>query len=162
MYKRILLPIDGSELAQLAARHGIELAKETDASVVVVHASPPFETPAGFVFVPAPLLPVDVYEKSSKAAADKYLGAVAALAAKAGVRCKTKHVRSLSPADAIVAVAESDKCDLIVMGSHGRGSFRALLLGSVTVRVLALCAVPVLVHREPAKKENRVGRERVV
>jgi nucleotide-binding universal stress UspA family protein len=78
-------------------------------------------------------------------------------ATKAGVTCRTRHLRSLSPADAIVAVAESDKCDLIVIGSHGRGAFRSLLLGSVTARVLALCAVPVLVHREPPKKPKKTG-----
>jgi nucleotide-binding universal stress UspA family protein len=156
MYKRILLPTDGSELALDAAAHGIGLARDTGASVLALYASPPFETPAGFEFVPAPLLPVDVYEKSSKEAAKRYLGAIEALAAKAGVTCKSKHVRSLSPADAIVATAEVDKCDLIVIGSHGRGSFRSLLLGSVTARVLALCAVPVLVHRvAPRPKKKR-------
>lgn len=154
MYKRILLPTDGSDLALAAAQHGLKLAKATGASVLALYASPPFETPAGFEFVPAPLLPVDVYEKSAKEAAAKYLGAVEQAAAKAGVACKTRHVRSLSPADAIVATAEGDKCDLIVIGSHGRGSFRSLLLGSVTARVLALCAVPVLVHREPVKKKR--------
>jgi nucleotide-binding universal stress UspA family protein len=154
MYRTILLPTDGSELALSAARHGIGLAKDTGARVIAVYASPPFETPAGFEFVPAPLLPVDVYENSTKATAKKYLGQVEALAATAGVPCQVKHLRSLSPAEAIVSVAESEHCDLIVMGSHGRGSFRALLLGSVTVRVLALCAVPVLVHREPAARKS--------
>jgi nucleotide-binding universal stress UspA family protein len=157
MYKRILLPTDGSELALDAAGHGIGLARDTGASVVALYASPPFETPAGFEFVPAPLLPVDVYEKSTKDAGRRYLGAIEALAAKAGVACKARHVRSLSPADAIVATAASDKCDLIVIGSHGRGSFRALLLGSVTARVLALCAVPVLVHRVPPKAKKKRG-----
>jgi nucleotide-binding universal stress UspA family protein len=154
MYKRILLPTDGSEIAMHAVQHGLKLARETGASVVALYASPPFETPAGFEFVPAPLLPVDVYENSTKALAKKHLAAVETAAAKAGVPCKSRHLRSLSPADAIVATAESDRCDLIVIGSHGRGSFRALLLGSVTARVLALCAVPVLVHREAVKKKR--------
>ncbi len=154
MYKRILLPTDGSDLALSAAQHGLKLAKATGASVVALYASPPFETPAGFEFVPAPLLPVEVYEHSSKAAAKKYLAIIEQAAEKAGVACKPRHVRSLSPADAIVATADTDKCDLIVMGSHGHGSFRALLLGSVTARVLALCAVPVLVHRQPVKKQR--------
>lgn len=153
MYKRILLPTDGSELALKAAGHGIKLAKQLGASVIAVYASPPFETPAGFEFVPAPLLPVDVYEKSTKEAAKRYLGEIEALAAKAEVPCKVKHLRSLSPADAIIAVVESDKADLIVIGSHGRGTVKQLLLGSVTTRVLAQCTVPVLVHREAAKKK---------
>jgi nucleotide-binding universal stress UspA family protein len=52
MYKRILLPTDGSELALHAAQHGIRLAKACGASVVALHASPPFDAPAGFEFVP--------------------------------------------------------------------------------------------------------------
>jgi nucleotide-binding universal stress UspA family protein len=60
MYQRILLPTDGSDLARDAARHGVALAKVFRASVVAVYATPPFETLAGFEFVPAPLLPVDV------------------------------------------------------------------------------------------------------
>jgi nucleotide-binding universal stress UspA family protein len=147
MYQRILLPTDGSDLARGAARHGIELAKAFGASVVAVYASPPFETPAGFEFVPAPLLPVDVYEEGAKATAKRYLDEIEAMAKEAGVPCVRKHLRALSPADAIVACAESERCDLIVIGSHGRGTVRQLLLGSVTTRVLALCKVPVLVHR---------------
>lgn len=147
MYQRILLPTDGSDLARGAAGHGIALAKAFGASVVAVYASPPFETPAGFEFVPAPLLPVDVYEEGAKAAAKRYLDEIEALAKEAGVPCTTKHLRALSPADAIVACAEGELCDLIVIGSHGRGTVRQLLLGSVTTRVLALCKVPVLVHR---------------
>lgn len=148
MYKRILLTTDGSKLATHAVRHGLKLAQSLGASVLAVYASPPFEVPAGFEFVPAPLLPVDVYERSAKATAKKYLDAVDKVAAKFGVACRTRHLSSLSPADAIIAAAKEGKCDLIVMGSHGRGSFRSLLLGSVTSRVLALCTIPVLVHRD--------------
>jgi nucleotide-binding universal stress UspA family protein len=147
MYQRILLPTDGSDLARGAARHGITLAKAFGATVVAVYASPPFDTPAGFEFVPAPLLPVDAYEDSAKATAKRFLDEIEAQATAAGVACTTKHLRALSPADAIVACADSEHCDLIVIGSHGRGTFRQLLLGSVTTRVLALCKVPVLVHR---------------
>jgi len=147
MYKRILLPTDGSDLARGAARHGVELAKGFGASVVVVYSSPPFEAPAGFEFVPAPLLPVDVYEEGAKAAAKRNFDEVEAMAKEAGVPCVTRHLRALSPADAIVACAEGEHCDLIVIGSHGRSAMRQLLLGSVTTRVLALCKVPVLVHR---------------
>jgi nucleotide-binding universal stress UspA family protein len=152
MYKRILLATDGSALAGHAVSYGIKLAQSVGASVVGMYASPPFEIPVGFEFVPAPFLPVDVYEKSAKTAAKKYLAAIETAASKAGVACKVKHVSSLSPADAIISTAQETKCDLIVLGSHGRGSFRAMFLGSVTTRVLALCTLPVLVHRDAKAK----------
>lgn len=155
MYKRILLCTDGSDLALHAAAHGVDLAKAVGASVVAVHASPSFEAPLGFEFVPAPLLPVDVYTASTKLAADRYLGAVRELAKAAGVACKVKHLRSLAPPEAIVAIAGTERCDLIVVGSHGRGAAGQLWLGSVTTRVLATCAVPVLVYRDVPSKRSR-------
>lgn len=152
MYKRILVATDGSELALHAAEHAIALAKSLGAAIVALYASPPFATPVGFEFVPAPLLPVDIYTESTKAAAKRYLGDIESRAAKAGVPCKARHLRSLPPSEAIVAVARSEKCDLVVVGSHGRGALGQLWLGSVTTRVLALSTIPVLVHRDARKR----------
>jgi nucleotide-binding universal stress UspA family protein len=157
MYKRILLAVDGSELAQHAAEHGIALAKQLGAKVVALYASPPFTAPLGFEFIPAQLLPLDVYTESTRAAAERYLGAVANAAERAGVACKKRHIRSLSPAEAIVALALTEKCDLVVVGSHGRGAFGQIWLGSVTTRVLATCSVHVLVHRD-ARKPKRTRK----
>jgi nucleotide-binding universal stress UspA family protein len=148
MYKRILICTDGSELALNAAAHGVALARLAGATLLAVHASPSFEAPLGFEFVAPPLLPVEDYIASTKASAARYLGAVRELAERDGVACKVKHLRSLSPAESIVAVAASERCDLVVMGSHGRGALGQLWLGSVTTRVLATCTVPVLVHRD--------------
>ncbi len=151
MYKRILLAIDGSDLARHAAQHGLKLAKSVGARVIAVYASPPFETPAGFEFVPAPLLPFEVYEEGVNAAAKRNLGQVATAAKKLEVPCKLMHVRALAPDKAVVDVARKEKCDLIVVGSHGYGSARQLLLGSTSTRILAHCDIPVLVHREKHK-----------
>jgi nucleotide-binding universal stress UspA family protein len=155
MYKRILVTTDGSDLALHAAGYGIDLARTLGASVVALHASPPFATPIGFEFVPAPLLPVELYAESTRASAKRYLAAVAALAEKAGVACKLRHIRSLTPPEAIVATARNDKCDLVVMGSHGRGVLGQIWLGSVTTRVLATSTVPVLVHRDAPKRRRK-------
>lgn len=152
MYKRILVATDGSDLALHAAEHAIALARSLGADIVALYASPPFAAPVGFEFVPAPLLPVEIYTESTKAAAQRYLGEIATRAAKAGVPCKQRHLRSLPPAEAIVAAARTEKCDLIVVGSHGRGALGQLWLGSVTTRVLALSTIPVLVHRDARKR----------
>ena len=156
MYRRILLATDGSDLSLHAIDHGIALARTTGATVVGVYASPPFAAPSGFEFIPATLLPIEAYEESTREAAKRLLGDVAARARAAKVPCKVRHVRSLPPADAIVAIAQDEKCDLVVMGSHGYAALKQVWLGSVTTRVLARCTVPVLVHRDrpPARRKR--------
>jgi len=57
-----------------------------------------------------------------------------------------------------VDTAKAQKCDLIVMGSHGRGGIGQLLLGSVTHKVLTHCHIPVLVHRPTAKKRTAASK----
>ena len=148
MYKRILLATDGSTLAQHAAEQGIRLARGISAAVVVIHASPPFALPEAFEFVPIPPASIADHGERTDAEADQLMGVVHAAATRAGVPCKVMHVRGIPAAEAIIAAAKSEKCDLVVVGSHGRTAFRQLLLGSVTTRVLATCSVSVLVYRQ--------------
>ncbi|MBI3936148.1 MAG: universal stress protein, partial [Betaproteobacteria bacterium] len=79
--------------------------------------------------------------------AAKYLGVIAEAAKRAGVRCKCLHVTNDFPADAILAVAKKNKCDLIFMASHGRRGLAGVLLGSETQKVLTHSKIPVLVCR---------------
>jgi nucleotide-binding universal stress UspA family protein len=77
----------------------------------------------------------------------KILAAVVAAAQAAGVVCATVQVEHEHPYQAIIDIATSKGCDLIVMASHGRRGISALVLGSETIKVLTHCKVPVLVHR---------------
>lgn len=149
MYRRILLPIDGSDLALRAAEHGLRLAKSLRASAVAVYATPEYQVPIGLEFVPSGLIPVELYERSARETARGYLDRVEALARKLHVKCEVRHRRRLAPAAAIIATAKSERCDLIVMGSHGRSAVGQVFLGSVTARVLAETSLPILVHRDP-------------
>ena len=90
--------------------------------------------------------PVDRARAIEKAA-QRYLEVVEKAAKAAGVRCKVEHVTNDYPADAIIAAAKRNKCDLIFMATHGRGGLRRSMLGSQTQKVLAQSKVPVLVHR---------------
>jgi nucleotide-binding universal stress UspA family protein len=153
MYQRILIATDGSRLARRAAREGIELASALGASVVAVLVTPPFEPPAGYEASPL-AAQIDRHERESKALAARTLGAIARQAETNGVRCRTLHVGRYPPAGTIVETAASERCDLIVMGSHGHGALGQLLLGSVTARVAATCAVPLLIVRTPPPAER--------
>lgn len=152
MYKRILVATDGSSAAQAAARHAARLAAKLGASIDVLAATGPVELPMGFE--PSPLLPVKEYLAATQREARKRLEAVARLCARAGVACRTTHVGTREPAEAIVEHARARRCDLIVMGSHGRGSMKQLLLGSVATKVLSTCDLPVLVVRRPRERRR--------
>jgi nucleotide-binding universal stress UspA family protein len=65
----------------------------------------------------------------------------------AGVACDTVQMEHEHPYQAIIDTAKSKSCDLIVMASHGRRGIAAMVLGSVTVKVLTHSRIPVLVHR---------------
>jgi len=147
MYKHILLPTDGSALARGAVRAGIKLAKSVGAKVTGFYAAPP-ATPLEF----KGLLPVGYADPALHArlierAAARYLAVIEQAAKAAGVHCKLEHVTSDYPADAIVAAAIRNKCDLIFMASHGHRGCTASLLGSQTHKVLAQSKVTVMVYR---------------
>ena len=91
------------------------------------------------------------YEAHARAAADRRLQDAAARAAAAGVAHRTEVAMDEDPHEAIIAAARSHGCDLITMASHGRRGVKALVLGSVTAKVLTHSEIPVLVYRRPAQ-----------
>ncbi|HSS07211.1 MAG TPA: universal stress protein [Rhodanobacteraceae bacterium] len=147
MYKRLLVCTDGSPLAQRAAREGVKLAASLHARVVALLVTPPFEPPKGYKASPL-AAQIREHERASKAMAGRCLGAIARDAQELGVWCKTLHIGKYPPAPTIVETATSERCDLIVMGSHGHGALGQLFVGSVTTRVAATCSVPLLIVRK--------------
>ncbi len=148
MYGRILIATDGSALSRKATEEGIALAKSVGASVVGFHARMPvlipYYTDLALVM---PQKAADLMEKKALDAAKRYLRKMEDLAKKSGVAFKGVHVIDAAPADAIIRVAKKEKCELIVMASHGRRGISRLLLGSETNHVLAHARLPVLVIR---------------
>jgi nucleotide-binding universal stress UspA family protein len=148
MYRRILIATDGSLLSRKAIEEGVALARTIGATVVGFHARIPVMLP--YYAEPAIVLPQkteEMLEKQAVAAGKKFLARIEAIATKAGVPFKGVDVVDVSPADAIVRTARKEKCELIVMASHGRRGVSRLLLGSETNHVLTRSRVPVLVVR---------------
>ena len=148
MFTNILIPTDGSELSTQAARGALDLAKALKAKATIVLVSPTFKQLADEGFL-VPELDVDkrAWEKGVSERAGKVLEATAGAAKAAGVKCETVHVFRDVPHLAIIDAAKKNGCDLIVMGSHGYGGFKQLVLGSETMRVLSHSKIPVLVYR---------------
>jgi nucleotide-binding universal stress UspA family protein len=148
MYKHLLLATDGSDLADKGVHHGLALAKALGARVSVCTVSEfvPALTLAMRTEVGASISDADI-RRAADTAAKKLLDAVSRSAAAEGVPCETTHVFDRLPADAILEVATSRGCDLIVMASHGRRGLPRLLLGSQAFEVVTRATVPVLVVR---------------
>jgi nucleotide-binding universal stress UspA family protein len=87
------------------------------------------------------------YDKEAKARAEKMLAKIGQRAETAGVKFNSIAVMGDVPYEQIIAAAKKQKCDLILMASHGRRGLSAVLLGSETSKVLIHSKVPVLVVR---------------
>jgi nucleotide-binding universal stress UspA family protein len=145
MYKRILLPTDGSEASRRAVQAGIEFARGTGAEIVGLHVTPPFHliTANTQMLEDTP----EQYAADCSQRARRVLTDVESAAREAGITFRLEHASSNDPYEAIIETAKRLRCDLIVMASHGRHGVKGLLLGSETQKVLVHSAIPVLVHR---------------
>lgn len=145
MYSHILIPIDGSPLSMGAMQTAMAFARDAAAKVTVLTVVEPFHI---FTIAPEQLQARrDAYEKDARAHAAEFLAAAEREAKLLGVHCEVVQAESDDPYLVIVETALKRGCDLIAMASHGRRGIAALLLGSVTLKVLTHSKVPVLVYR---------------
>ena len=146
MYRHILIPTDGSELAEHAVTNGLSLAKSLGAKVSVIIVEEPFDWfSVSETKAQQALGELAKYTEQIKKHAASVLSGVADAAKQAGVSCDTIQVENVQPCSAIIATAADKGCDLIVMASHGRSGLSAVVLGSVTNKVLTHTKTPVLV-----------------
>jgi nucleotide-binding universal stress UspA family protein len=147
MFKRILVPTDGSELAAKAVTMAIGLARTHGASLVALHVFP--QLPGAHYSSAAPLLKQleGDYESHQREQARDILHGVAKEAAAAGVAVEEIVVESEDVYARIVEAAKQYNCDVICMASHGRRGVAAVVLGSETHKVLIHSQIPVLVVR---------------
>ncbi|MWG35078.1 universal stress protein [Halomarina oriensis] len=146
MYQDILFPTDGSDGAEYALDHAIDLAGRYDATLHVLHVVAdvwyPTGEPEGVDF------DYTAVEQHLQDRGDRVVAAAADRAREAGVDCETEVTVGRTPHSAIADATEAD-VDLVVMATHGRRGLGRLLMGSVTEKVLRLSTVPVLAVRMP-------------
>ena len=149
MYRHLLGAADGSELSNLAMEHAIVLARSLGAKLTLLHVAGQYPPPMlvdGTVF---PTLPQEEHDAAAIKQSQQILDPLVARAKEAGVDCAALHESDSAAWHAIIGTAERKRCDVIVMGSHGRGGFAALIMGSQTQKVLHHTNLPVLVVRRP-------------
>jgi nucleotide-binding universal stress UspA family protein len=148
MPRHILIPTDGSRVSARGIKAGVELAQDIGARVTAVYVIPPWQPALDFeggrVAANSTL---SAYKQQTQKAAREALAAVKIAAEISRVPCTTKAVHAGRPWEGILRTARALRCDLIAMGSHGRGGLAGLFLGSETQRVLANSRIPVLVIR---------------
>jgi nucleotide-binding universal stress UspA family protein len=145
MFQHLLIATDGSTLSEEAARKAIDLAKSLGARVTAMTASLPYGVfTADYVLVSDT---EDTDNRECRGRAEQYLAVIKKAAAAAGVAYDEVHTFNEQAHAAIIDIASQRGCDLICMASHGRSGLTALVVGSVTIKVLTHSRIPVLVWR---------------
>lgn len=143
MYKKILVPLDGSKLAKKILPQVSDLAKCMKAQVVLLNIGN--ESHLESIGAEAPAIATAEISEAFKEAAQECLSKAAAALKKKGLKVSTVYGEGV-PAQEIIKYAAKAKCDLIAMATHGSGEI-AWVMGSVTEKVVAHATVPVLVMR---------------
>ncbi len=147
MYSKILVPTDGSKLSSKAIAVATRLAALAGAKLVLLHVQQPPDYGADEEMTTAGLRASKLLQKARHDDAEAMLNAAAEGAIRKKVDATTRIVENESPFKAIIQAVKKDKCDLIVMASHGRRGLAAVLMGSETQKVLTHSTTPVLVVR---------------
>jgi nucleotide-binding universal stress UspA family protein len=149
MYEKILVPLDGSELAECVLPHLESIAGGCGVqNVVFIRVVEPFQLPTGYWgpgFSPDEINRID---SDNRAAAEDYLGKVVSRTKQDGVTFRSEVVTGKA-AESIAEYATKNGFDLVIIATHGRSGISRWALGSVADRVLRSACVPVLMVRAP-------------
>jgi nucleotide-binding universal stress UspA family protein len=142
MYKKILVPLDGSELAKMALDQAEKLAKNFDAEIILFQVVP-FMPIYGSPELVTPL----IVDEKQKEAAEKYLANLAEDLRKKGFKVTAMVRTGQQVAVEIIDFAKESGADLIMMCTHGRSGITRWVLGSVALKVLTRAETPILLIR---------------
>jgi nucleotide-binding universal stress UspA family protein len=137
---KILVAIDGSAASMDAADYATSISKKYNAELYALHV------------VPADVDLFGPHETSEfmtrmRNEGEKYLNQVKLIANEKNTQIKTEIISSINIAGGILAYAEENNIDLIVIGTRGRSGFKRLLLGSVASHVVTYAHCPVFVSK---------------
>ena len=144
MFKKILVPTDGSELATQAALRTVPLAKLSGASLMVLYVQGMYPYSG---IDDAVASGMQAYVAAGLVEGRQAVERIASVAKAEGVAIDNLVIENPQVASGIVKAAQDAGADLIAMGSHGRSGLAKLMLGSVAAEVLALSPIPVLIFK---------------
>ena len=146
--KKILVPLDGSAFGEAALPCAEELARVSNAEVILMQSVAPHHFEIDLAETRSPHLSKlsEEYLEHARAVAADYLAAIQESLSKSGVVARSV-VEAGSPAEQIIACAKKNAVDIIALSTHGRSGLSALMMGSVANKVLHYAEVPVLLVR---------------
>jgi len=149
MYKKVLVPLDGSPLAECTLSHVKNLFKDGSLGEVTILNVVKVDLPwATIKNAQSPQdIDLDAIRKPLFIASRKYLADIESRLVSEGINVKTESLEGNRPADAITEYAQKRGIDMIIMGTHGHTGLKHLMLGSVAFGVLHQSHVPVLLIR---------------
>ena len=140
--RHILVPLDGSELAEGVLDSAVDVARATSARITLAHVVTTIT-----MLGPRSMSPARRKFRAEHDSAEAYLESVAAPLREAGLDVDTKVVEGKTPAQTLSKLADAIGADMIAMATHGYGGLRRTLLGSVSGKLLRMSSLPVLVTR---------------
>lgn len=147
MYKHILIPTDGSDVAEKAVAAGIEFARESGARVTLFTAVPEYRPPSEGELRAGRIVSIADHDRASEKMANGILASASRQARAARLEFDTDYAQSNRPWQAIIDAAQRHGCDAIFMASHGRRGLAAVWHGSETRQVLTHSRIPTVVLR---------------
>jgi nucleotide-binding universal stress UspA family protein len=151
---RVLIPLDGSQLAEQILEPATALAAATHAELTLLRVVQQWMTDSDFPnsrsvsgFSPGFLEQLEVIDREERKRAEGYLDQLAERLRARSLTVQTRVVSHVRPAIAILDDASAHSVDLVALATHGRGGLKRLLVGSVADKVLRAAATPVLVYR---------------
>jgi len=148
MYRKTLVPLDGSDLAEHALSHVSSLAEEGSIEEVTLLNVFTFDLPRNVGRFEH--ININMFRQPALAASVKYLAEAESRLSANGVTVRKESIEAERPANAITDYAHENGMDLIVMSTHGYTGLKKLLLGCVGAEVLNRSSVPVLLIRPEA------------
>jgi nucleotide-binding universal stress UspA family protein len=150
MYKHILVPLDGSDTSRRGLTEAIGLAQALKARLRLLHVTSDFP----IMLEMANTIDFEKYRSGLHQFGRNLLEETKAEAERAGLTASTelRDLKGRRVADSIIDEAGVARCDLLVIGTHGRRGFQRTLMGSDAERVMRESPVPVLLVRAPGAK----------
>ena len=148
MYKKVLVPLDGSDLAECMLSHLKTLFKDGSVGEITLLNIVAIDIPWGEL--ESGHIDFDGLRKRVIASSKKYLAKVESRLSAEGIKVNAVSLEANRPAETITEYAKKHGMELIIMATHGKTGFKKLLLGSVASAVLNQSPVPVLLIRPEA------------